>query len=74
MTIKTAQDNKKKGEKMRGLENDNIARFETENEYNIPDILPYREKIDCESWIVLSNAVTKYRGNEGIHFYEDDII
>lgn len=57
---------------MRGLENDNIARFETENEYNIPDIFPYREKVDCKSWIVLSNAVTRYRGNEGIHFYEDD--
>lgn len=66
---------------MRGLLNDNIARFDSENPFGFPEIFPITEKIDCSRWIDFDTARRKLKpgaqrprsdGTSGIHFYISD--
>ncbi len=66
---------------MRGLLNDNIARFDSENYCGFPEIFPITEKVDCSKWIDFDTARRLMKpgaqrprsdGTSGIHFYISD--
>lgn len=66
---------------MRGLLNDNIARFDSLNAYGFPEVFPILERVSCDLWLDFDSARRTLKigaqrpqsnGTTGIHFFVSD--
>lgn len=57
---------------MRGLLNYNIASFQSLNKYSFPEVFPYTELVDCNTWSDFDTVRTHTGQADGLHFYISD--
>lgn len=57
---------------MRGLLNTNISVYKSLNKYSFPEIFPYTNPVDCNTWVDFDCFRTNTGQVEGLHFYVDD--